>query len=55
MFESCAVERLMNVSFCSPGELDELFEQVLRFFLFWLVKVSVLVANMLPMFVVWKS
>ena len=29
LFESCAVERLMTVSFCSPGGLDELFERVL--------------------------
>ena len=42
VFESCAVERLMTVSFCSPGGLDELFERVLRFFLFWLVEVSIL-------------
>ena len=54
VFESCAVERLMTVSFCSSGGLDELFERVLRFFLFWLVEVSILVA-VLPVFVVWKS
>ena len=54
VFESCAVERLMTVSFCSSGGLDELFERVLRFFLFWLVWVSVLLA-VLPVFVVWKS
>ena len=53
VFESCAVERLMTVSFCSPGGLDELFERVLRFFLFWLVEVSILV-TVLPVFVVWK-
>ena len=50
MFESCAVERLITVSFCSSGEFDELFERVLRFFFFWLVGVSVLLA-MLPVFV----
>ena len=54
VFESCAVERLMTVSFCSPGGLDELIERVLRFFLFWLVGVTILVA-VLPVFVVSKS
>ena len=54
VFESCAVERLMTVSFCSSGGLDELFERVLRFFLLWLVEVSILIA-VLPVFVVWKS
>ena len=51
VFESCAVERLITVSFCSSGEFDELFERVLRFFFFWLVGVSVLLA-MLPVFAV---
>ena len=50
VFESCAVERLITVSFCSSGGFDELFERVLRFFFFWLVGVSVLLP-MLPVFV----
>ena len=55
VFESCAVERLITVSVCSSGGLDELLsERVLRFVLFWLIEVVVIVA-VLSVFAVWRS